>query len=104
MGAAHSISSHAAEKDWKAGCTMIWLCYILRCADGTLYTGITNDLCKRIAAHNAGTASKYTRVRCPVELVFEEICASRSAALKREMAIKGLSRAKKLALVKASNK
>jgi len=83
---------------------MIWLCYILRCADGTLYTGITNDLCKRIAAHNAGTASKYTRVRCPVELVFEEICASRSAALKREMAIKGLSRAKKLALVKASNK
>lgn len=77
---------------------MTWLCYMLRCADGTLYTGITNDLGKRIAAHNAGTASKYTRARGPVELVFEEYCADKSAALKREMAIKGLSRAKKLAL------
>lgn len=77
---------------------MSWFCYLLRCADDTLYCGITNDLDKRIAAHNAGTASKYTRVRVPVELVFVEECADRSAASKREMEIKGWSRKKKLAL------
>jgi putative endonuclease len=77
-----------------------WVCYLLRCADDTLYCGITNDLDKRIAAHNAGTASKYTRVRVPVELVLVESCAGKSAALKRELAIKKLSRAKKLALIR----
>lgn len=75
-----------------------WLCYILRCADGTLYTGITNDMDKRLAAHNAGTASKYTRARGPLALVFAEGCADKSAALKREMEIKGLSRSDKLVL------
>jgi len=75
------------------------LCYILRCADGTLYTGITNDMDKRLAAHNAGTASKYTRARGPLALVFVETCADKPAALKREMEIKGLSRAKKLILL-----
>jgi len=79
-----------------------WYCYLLRCADGTLYCGITNDLDKRLAAHNAGTASKYTRVRMPVKLVFVEECGDRSAASKREMEIKGLKRADKLALVKAA--
>ncbi|MBI5752009.1 MAG: GIY-YIG nuclease family protein [Hydrogenophilales bacterium] len=78
---------------------MSWFCYILRCADNTLYCGITNDLEKRLAAHNDGTASKYTRVRVPVELVFAEPCADRSSASKREMEIKGLSRAKKFALI-----
>ena len=78
---------------------MNWVCYILRCADDTLYCGITNDLDKRIVAHNAGTAAKYTRARGPVELVFVESCAGRSAALKREMQIKGWRRAKKLALI-----
>ena len=81
---------------------MNWYCYLLRCADGTLYCGITNDLDKRLAAHNAGTASKYTRVRMPVKLVFVEECGDRSAASKREMEIKGLKRADKLALVKAA--
>lgn len=76
-----------------------WFCYLLRCADDTLYCGITNDLEKRLAAHNAGTASKYTRTRAPVELVFAESSADKSAALKREMQIKRLTRAKKLALV-----
>jgi putative endonuclease len=76
-----------------------WLCYILLCADGTLYTGITNDLDKRLLAHNAGTAAKYTRARKPVELAFAEVCADKSAALKREMAIKALSRTQKLELV-----
>jgi putative endonuclease len=75
-----------------------WTCYLLRCADDTLYCGITNDLDKRLAAHNAGTASKYTRVRVPVELVYTEPCADRSAASKREMEIKSLSRSEKLKL------
>ena len=83
---------------------MNWFCYLLRCADDTLYCGITNDLEKRLAAHNAGTASKYTRVRVPVELVFAESCADRSAASKREMEIKSLKRTDKLALIQSSLK
>lgn len=78
---------------------MSWYCYLLRCADDTLYCGITNDIEKRLAAHNAGTASKYTRARVPVELVFVEPCPDKSAALKREVAIKSLKRGDKLALL-----
>jgi len=81
-----------------------WFCYLLRCADDTLYCGITNDLEKRLAAHNAGTASKYTRSRVPVELVFAESCADRSAASKREMEIKSLKRAEKLVLIHSNLK
>lgn len=81
-----------------------WFCYLLRCADGTLYCGITNDLDKRIAAHNVGTAAKYTRARGPVELVFLEPCADRSDASKREMEIKSLKRADKLALIESALK
>lgn len=81
---------------------MNWFCYLLRCADDTLYCGITNDLEKRLAAHNAGTASKYTRTRLPVELVFAESYAGRSTASKREMEIKSLKRADKLALCGAA--
>lgn len=77
---------------------MNWVCYLLRCADDTLYCGITNDMEKRLAAHNAGTAAKYTRSRGPVELVYSEVCADRSAASKREMAIKKLPRGEKLEL------
>lgn len=80
---------------------MTWSCYIMRCADDTLYTGITNDLEKRLAAHNAGTASKYTRARGPVELVFVEDCADRSAASKRESAIKNLTREEKIVLIRS---
>ncbi|MDD2915802.1 MAG: GIY-YIG nuclease family protein [Gallionella sp.] len=83
---------------------MNWHCYILRCADDTLYCGITNDLDKRLAAHNAGSASKYTRVRVPVELVFTEPCADRSTASKREMEIKNLKRADKLKLIRSCSK
>jgi putative endonuclease len=79
-----------------------WVCYILRCADDTLYTGISNDLEKRLAAHNAGTAAKYTRARGPVQLVFVEPCADKSSALKREIAIKKLSRAQKIHLITPS--
>lgn len=84
------------------GGAMNWVCYLLRCADDTLYCGITNDPDKRLAAHNAGTASKYTRVRLPVEMVYAEPCADRSAASKREREIKRLSRVKKLALCGAA--
>jgi putative endonuclease len=80
---------------------MNWSCYILRCADDTLYTGITNDLEKRLAAHNEGAAAKYTRARGPVELVFIEDCADRSEASKREMAIKNLTRAEKWVLIQS---
>lgn len=78
---------------------MSWHCYLLECADGSLYTGITNDLDKRVAAHNEGTASKYTRSRLPVRLVYAEAHADRSAASRREAAIKKLKHAGKLALV-----
>ncbi|TAJ79157.1 MAG: GIY-YIG nuclease family protein [Gallionellaceae bacterium] len=77
---------------------MNWCCYLLRCADDTLYCGITNDLDKRFAAHNGGEGAKYTRGRTPVMLLHHEPCSDKSAALKREMQIKRLSRAGKLAL------
>jgi len=83
---------------------MDWFCYLLRCADDSLYCGITNDLEKRLAAHNAGTASKYTRARVPVGLVYAEPCTDRSVASKREMEIKSLKRAEKLALIQSSLK
>ncbi len=73
--------------------------YILRCSDGTLYTGWTNDLEKRLAAHNAGTASKYTRSKRPVEMLWHEPCSSKADALKREAEIKKLSRSEKLKLI-----
>ena len=78
--------------------TADWLCYLLSCADGTLYCGITKNLAKRLADHNAGVGAKYTRGRTPVQLVYVESCADKSAALKREMQIKRLPRSKKQAL------
>lgn len=77
---------------------MNWVCYILQCADGTLYTGITNDLGRRFAVHNAGEGAKYTRGRLPVRLAHSELCANKSAALKREMQIKQMKRDEKRAL------
>jgi UV DNA damage endonuclease len=77
----------------------IWFVYVLRCADGSLYTGITNDLSRRCKQHYAGTASRYTRGRLPVLLIYEEALTSRSHALKRELAIKALSRQEKESLI-----
>jgi putative endonuclease len=77
-----------------------WIVYVLRCADGSLYTGITNDLARRLAAHRAGTASRYTRTRRPVRVVHREPADDRSAALRREAAIKRLPRADKLVLIR----
>lgn len=79
--------------------TRRWVVYLLRCGDGSLYTGITNDLTKRLKAHAAGKASRYTRSRLPVEVVYTERRPNRSAALKREAAIKKLRRAEKERLV-----
>jgi putative endonuclease len=73
--------------------------YLLRCSDGTLYTGITNDLKKRLTMHNRGKASRYTRARLPVEMVFTEACSDKSEALKREYQIKGYKKKEKEKLV-----
>ena len=79
-----------------------WVCYLLQCADETLYCGITNDLDKRLAVHNAGDGAKYTRGRTPVKLLYREICIDKSAALKREMQIKQMPRSEKLKLCMGS--
>lgn len=75
-----------------------WFVYVVRCRDGSLYTGISTDVESRVAAHNAGTGARYTRARRPVQVVHVERKRSRSTALRREAAIKALSRAEKLAL------
>jgi len=77
-----------------------WFVYVVRCADGTLYTGITKDVNRRCERHNAGSASRYTRGRLPVSVVYRETQASRSLALKREAAIKTASRQKKESLIR----
>lgn len=76
-----------------------WRVYLLRCADGTLYTGATNDLPRRLARHAAGAGARYTRSRLPVALVLEIPCRGRGAALRREAAVKAMTRAEKLSLV-----
>lgn len=73
---------------------------MLRCADGTLYTGATNDLARRVATHAAGRGARYTRARLPVILVFQQKAGDQSAAFKREAALKKLSRQEKLKLVR----
>ena len=76
-----------------------WCVYILRCRDGTLYTGISVDLPRRIEAHRRGVGAKYTRSRLPVVLAFQEGQPDRSRALKREAALRRMGRARKLALI-----
>lgn len=73
--------------------------YILECGDGSLYTGWTNDIDKRIAAHSAGRGSRYTRSRLPVSLRYVEPCAGRREAMRREREVKMLSRAEKINLI-----
>lgn len=76
-----------------------WYLYILRCKDGSLYTGITTDVEKRLEAHQRGKGAKYTRGRGPLELVYRETCGSHGDALKREFAVKRLSREQKTELI-----
>lgn len=77
---------------------MGWFIYMVRCSDGSLYTGITTDISRRIKEHNTRKGAFYTKNKVPVKLVYKEKATSRSVALKREYAIKALSRKEKLAL------
>ena len=77
----------------------IWKVYILRCADGSLYTGITNDLEGRLQKHNNGSGAKYTRSRLPVSMIYSETVTDKSQALKREYALKQLKREEKERLI-----
>lgn len=79
----------------------VWCVYLLRCADNSLYTGISNNAARRLKQHNAGTASRYTRSRRPVVMVYLEPQESRSSALKRELVIKGYSRQAKEDLIQS---
>lgn len=78
---------------------MSWYVYMLRCRDGSLYTGYTDDPQRRLAVHQSGKGAKYTRSRLPVELVYREELADKSSALKREIAIKKLKKPQKEALI-----
>ena len=69
----------------------VWLLYILRCGDGTLYTGIAVDVQARLQMHRSGKGAKYTRGRGPLELVYTEVCGTRSDALRRELEVKALT-------------
>ena len=81
---------------------MAWFVYMVRCRDGSLYTGATNDLARRVAVHNRGQGARYTRSRRPVRLVWQRRARGRSAALSLEARLKQLSRAEKLQLVRSS--
>ena len=83
---------------------MAWFVYMLRCRDGSLYTGYTDDVERRVAVHQSGKGAKYTRGRGPLELLYVEQCEDHSQALKREHQIKALTRAEKLALIQSKEK
>lgn len=81
-----------------------WILYILECRDGTLYTGITDNLERRLAAHHAGKGAKYTRGRGPFRLCYTEVCRDHSEALRREIQIKKMTREEKLDLINSQSK
>jgi len=92
--------SNPAQSSQKRGTAAHkWLVYILRCGDGSFYTGITNDLSRRLETHKTGKASRYTRSRLPVKLVYVESAGDRSVALRREILIKQMRRQQKEGLV-----
>lgn len=86
-----------------SGARRAWWVYMVRCRDGSLYTGATNDLPARLERHNAGKGAAYTRSRRPVRLVWAERAADRSRALRREAELKRLTREEKLVLVRKRN-
>ena len=88
------------SKNGKGELKSEWLVYILKCSDGSYYTGITNDLARRLEAHTAGTASKYTRSRLPVKVVYRKRLRTKSRALRRELEIKKLPRTQKILLIR----
>ena len=76
----------------------VWSVYILRCADGSLYTGVTTDVARRLKTHQSGKGAKYTRGRGPLELVYTQVCPDKPSAFRREWELKHMSREEKLAL------
>ena len=76
-----------------------WFLYILKCSDGSFYTGVTKDIARRFKMHEGGKASRYTRTRRPLELLYQEVCGTRTQALVREYKVKSFSKDQKLALV-----
>ena len=80
----------------------MWYVYIIECSDAKLYTGITTDIERRVKEHSEGKGGRFTRFRTPVKIVYNQQVANRSAALKREAAIKKLSRDEKLLLISAA--
>ncbi|NLM18319.1 MAG: GIY-YIG nuclease family protein [Candidatus Riflebacteria bacterium] len=82
----------------------VWFVYILRCSDGTLYTGITKNLKARLETHNTGKGAKYTKARLPVKILYSEEVPSKSNALKRELAIKKMSKTQKEKLATSKQK
>lgn len=90
----------ARSEDGRAMGERPYCVYVVRCRDGTLYTGTSNDVAARVARHNAGRGARYTRGRRPVELVYCETVGDKGPALAREWAVKQLSRAEKLALLR----
>lgn len=84
----------------KGARAVAWFVYMLRCGDGSFYTGYTNDLARRLAVHQRGKGAKYTRSHLPVELAYWEELPDKSAALRREAAVKKLTRQQKIALIK----
>ena len=91
----------AKEKQSVANVTAgaIWFLYILKCSDGSFYTGVTTDIDRRFREHQEGKASRYTRTRRPVVLIYQEKCGTRSRSLARECAIKSLNRRRKEELI-----
>ena len=97
------ITKSQAESPIETDAESPWIVYVLRCADMSLYTGITNDLPRRLEQHNASTGARYTRSRLPVHCVYQETQANRSLALKRELQIKAMSRQTKERLIAAAS-
>ena len=83
---------------------MEWIVYILECRDGSFYTGITNNLIKRLEMHISGNGSKYLRGRLPIKLIYKESLSNRSQASKREIEIKKLNKKEKQLIIKCKNK
>ena len=81
-----------------------WFVYLLRCGDGSLYCGITDDVQRRLEAHRSGKGAKYTRGRAPLELVYQQTCGTHSQALKRELEIKALKREEKEQLIRSEQR
>ncbi|MFA6078228.1 MAG: GIY-YIG nuclease family protein [Candidatus Omnitrophota bacterium] len=77
-----------------------WSVYIIKCRDGKLYTGISNDVDRRVKEHDTGKGCRFTKYRYPVKLVYREECGDQSAARKRELEVQGFTRKKKLELIK----